>query len=274
MGFKRRLSIDVHEAPVEACTVAGRAAWSAGAFANDTQQDAHDAFCRLMDSCEGVDQRMLYELALPAGLQATLLRNNKSNADRYSTPFWLALGGVQKTTVTCSSCRSTSARYDMWHSLSVTLPEQPCTVEHLISDYFKSTPLDDPADRCDHEHCPSRLERRSPRRDKTDELVRWPPVIVLHLKRWEVVSIMPFVQKKVPTVVSYETLLAVDPHLPAYHLRGVVQHHGDAGGGHYTSTVRAPDNYWYYCNDETPPQRTTTADALSKEPMILVYERS
>ena len=85
---------------------------------------------------------------------------------------------------------------------------------------------------------------------------------------------MPLIQKKVPTMVSYEALFTVDVMQPAYHLRGVVEHHGDAGGGHYTSIVRAPDNFWYRCDDEQSPERVATASALNAQAMILVYERT
>ena len=112
------------------------------------------------------------------------------------------------------------------------------------------------------------------RRVKSDTLSRWPAVLVVHLKRWDVVSLDPFIRRKVPTMVSYETLLVVDVNQPAYHLRGVVEHHGDAGGGHYTSIVRAPDNFWYRCDDEQSPERVPTASALNAQAMVLVYERT
>ena len=104
--------------------------------------------------------------------------------------------------------------------------------------------------------------------------MRWPAfLVVLHLKRWEVITYVPFIQRKVSTEVKDETLLVVDAQQPAYRLRGVVRHRGDAGGGHYTSTVRAPNSIWYFCNDEVSLRRITTADALRTAPTIFVYER-
>ena len=219
-----------------------------------------------MDSCESVDKNMLHAMSLPKNLRTALLRNRGTNADRYSTPFWSALGGIQKTTTTCQACRRSSALYDIWHSLSLTVPEHPCTIEHLVGSYFSSTPLQDT---CEYEDC--RVEGR---REKSDALSRWPSVLVVLLKRWEVVSLEPFIRRKVQTMVSYETLFAVDATQPAYHLRGVVEHHGDAGGGHYTSIVRAPDNIWYRCDDEQSPESIATASALNAQAMILVYERT
>ena len=162
------MSIDDQPYPEVAKTVALRARWSLGAFDNSAQQDAHEAFCLLMDSCESVDKNMLHALSLSSTLRKSLLRNRGTNADRYSTPFWSALGGIQLTTTTCHACRRSSALYDIWHSLSLTVPEQSCTIEHLIGSYFSSKPLQD---KFEYRDC--RVEGR---RVKSDALSRWPSV--------------------------------------------------------------------------------------------------
>ena len=231
-------------------------------MAASSQQDAHEAFCLLMDGCNSVDWDMLLALPLPAEVFAVLRRNNDTNADRYSTPLWAALGGLQESTITCHACQRSSKRYDIWHSLSLAVPEDPCYIEALVSDYFSTTSLFDACEPC----------KASNRRDKSDMLIRWPPVLIVHLKRWEVVSYVPFTRRKVDTEVSYETLLPVEPQL-SYHLLGVVEHHGVADGGHYTSIVRTPDNQWYRCDDESSPQAVTPELALKAQAMILVYER-
>ena len=55
--------------------------------------------------------------------------------------------------------------------------------------------------------------------------------------------------------------------------RGIVEHHGPAGFGHYTSYVRDQSNHWYHCNDERPPAPRDAAQVLTARPYILVYER-
>ena len=260
----KRLSIDSDAVPQVARVVRSRGAWSQGAFANTGQQDAHEAFCCLLDACEAIDLNKLLALPLPTEARSILARSGNNNADRYSTPFWRALGGVQRSTVTCNACGSTSARLEMWHVLSLSLPKQACTIEQLVSNYFESVPLRDPDDRCEHVGCPAAHQR-----EKSDQLVRWPAVLVVHLKRWDPVTL-----RKVPTHVIYETVFVVDASQPAYHLRGIVEHHGNAGGGHYTSHVRAPDNFWYHCDDEIAPMRVPTTTALKAQAMILIYERT
>ena len=99
-------------------------------------------------------------------------------------------------------------------------------------------------------------------------------MLLLHFKRWEVISYVPFQREKIYTKVGFETLLPVAPDVPLYHLRAVVVHHGGAGAGHYTSFVRAADNNWYHCDDcsSQAPRKTTLAEVLQAEAYMLVYE--
>ena len=103
------------------------------------------------------------------------------------------------------------------------------------------------------------------------ELVKWPDVLVLHLKR-RVVSFAPFRYHKIPTKVDYETVLPIAPGT-TYHLRGVIVHHGDAERGHYTAHVRAGNGRWYFCDDNVSPIAVTTQIALAQEATMLLYER-
>ena len=84
---------------------------------------------------------------------------------------------------------------------------------------------------------------------------------------------LPFYQEKVPTHVAFENVLPVDTERPPYHLRGVVVHGGVAGGGHYTAFVRAPDNFWYFCNDGRAPRLAHIEEVLEAEAYMLFYEQ-
>ena len=98
-------------------------------------------------------------------------------------------------------------------------------------------------------------------------------MLLLHFKRWEVISYVPFQREKIYTKVGFETLLPVAPDVPPYHLRAVVVHHGDAGGGHYNCFVRAADHNWYRCDDETQPCQVSVQQVLSAEAYMLMYDQ-
>ena len=59
-------------------------------FAGSAQQDAHEAFCALLDKCEDVDFQYLRQLGI-----CEVQMNNAQNSVRYSTPFWQSFGGLQ-----------------------------------------------------------------------------------------------------------------------------------------------------------------------------------
>ena len=95
---------------------------------------------------------------------------------------------------------------------------------------------------------------------------------MLHLKRWAWNEGQQRFVKN-PVSVSYETLF---PLLPGetYDLRSVIVHEGVAGGGHYTSFVRAGDNFWYHVDDRATPERQrSVAAVLGHEAYMLIYEK-
>ena len=70
------------------------------------------------------------------------------------------------------------------------------------------------------------------RRSRDLSVARWPQVLLLQLQRWQIVSAHPCVQRKMATVVSFPVELHPPQWpAPAYRLRAVVVHFGEAGGG-------------------------------------------
>ena len=125
------------------------------------------------------------------------------------------------------------------------LPAESCTVELLLANQWGDQPEGD-----DPFQCPAVYPKRPCDVHargtvvKTTAPLTWPKVLVLSLKRFRVRFVQGrAVVKKVDTQISFETFLLVWHTEQPYHLRGVIQHHGTAGGGHYTAYVRAVDNY-------------------------------
>ena len=164
----------------------------------------------------------------------------------------------------------------MFDSITMSIPvrtdgnQLPLMIEEVIASHWGLESLNDENDRCDRCH-----QYRT--RLKKTTVVRWPQVLVLHLKRWEVVQIRPvFRRKKVDAKVSFDTVLDVEGGSGHYDLRGIVNHEGQAGGGHYTAHVRAHDNKWYFCDDRAGavPRNVPVATALASQAYLLVYERA
>ena len=253
------ITVDITPEKMAPETVKRRGVWSKGRFANILQHDVHDAFCTLLDECEGVDYLVAKSFDL-----VQFARNREVNSVRYTTPFWKAFGGVQRSGTSCRACGHGESRYEMWHNLELALPSQRSTLEHVLANHWGREPLDSENDRCGECHV-------SRQRDKVVELVRWPQVLVLLLKRWKVVSLTPFQLENVPTEIDFETLLLVATDQAPYHLRAVIIHCGDAGAGHYTSYVRATDHRWYFCDDWSPPREVGVAEVLSERLLSQAY---
>ena len=141
-------------------------------------------------------------------------------------------------------------------------------IEDVLREFWSTAPLNDENDRCDH--CGAHRAR-----EQRYTVRRWPPVLLLHLKRWEVVQIFPrYRATKNDTHVSLQTTLDVRDGNGPHSLRGVVVHSGGVGGRHYTAFVRAQDNFWYFCDDgPAVPRRVATDVVLQSCAYMLVYER-
>ena len=141
-------------------------------------------------------------------------------------------------------------------------------LEDVLRNFWSTATLNDDNDRCDH--CGAHRAR-----EQRYTVPRWPPVLLLHLKRWEVVQIFPrYRATKNDTHISFQTTLDVRDGNGTHSLRGVVVHSGGVGGGHYTAFVRAQDGLWYFCDDgPAVPRRVATNVVLQSCAYMLVYER-
>ena len=135
----------------------------------------------------------------------------------------------------------------------------------MLARFFAPDPLDAQV-LC--ERCQSRGTRV-----KTTEVLHWPPVLVLSLKRFEF-DARTRLHRKISRFIRYEMQL---PHVAQhrYFLRAVIVHQGDrAGAGHYVAYVRDINDAWYYCNDRMTPRKVAPATVLAQQAYMLIYERS
>ena len=130
--------------------------------------------------------------------------------------------------------------------------------------------IHDVSDKCEH-----RCKRTKCRR-RTVTVTAWPNVLVLHFKRW-LPTIFPGVFMKGRRKVVFPVTLT-DAHVPwvngiHYILRSVLVHHGDAGGGHYTTFCRDNSGNWYH-HDDSVVRQTNFEETTTVEATMLFYERA
>lgn len=115
-----------------------------------------------------------------------------------------------------------------------------------------------------------------------------PPVLILHLKRFQYDSVTRGTQKiwkkvgyplelEIPREVfppHKRNAMAIHGGLPKYHLIGVIYHHGkNASGGHYTVDVRRQDGREWIRMDDTVIRRVRSEDVAEagseEDPKVL-----
>ncbi|CAM9188936.1 unnamed protein product, partial [Chrysoparadoxa australica] len=133
--------------------------------------------------------------------------------------------------------------------------------------------------RCDAPGC---SHRETSRKSKQMSFCRLPPILVLHLKRFDGIS-----DQKVNDLVDFpargldmgkylsswamdtgEEVKFAPPHLP-YNLFAVVNHTGSLSQGHYTAFVRAMEQ-WFKC-DDTWVTHATEEEVITGEAYLLFY---
>ena len=184
---------------------------------------------------------------------------------RATTPQHQIFGDLELVRFKCTACNTASVKYERAHTQEVSLAnENHTTLELLLTDHVGEEHLD--ADfTCDGCHARGRGT-------KTTEMLHWPPVLVITLKRFTF-DVLAQVMGKTDRHISYPMLFPV-PAGPTYSLRAVVVHIGGGTGGHYVSYVRASDECWYFYNDSAVPQRVPDPrTVLQKEAYMLFYER-
>ena len=171
----------------------------------------------------------------------------------------------------CHRCGCCSDTPERCVNFSLEISENPDRIENLLANHLGEQPLkegDDPY------KCP-KMPSCGPGLFVTRDLSiqEWPTVLVLSLKRWATFTEdNAFFMRKIGTFIDFQPVLLVPGASTPYHLRGVIEHHGEAAVGHYTSYVRACNNLWYHCDDELSPQQVPVATVLGAQAYVLVYE--
>ena len=241
-----------------------RGTWNP-AFANEAQQDVHDAFQSLLDSCDEVDATALY--ALPA-YRMMQREDFIGSAARASTPYNQIFGNLQRVRVTCRLCARSTEQYERAHAHSLSLArEEIRDLKVLLADHLGEEPLDQDW-QCENRECRARGHGM-----KTTEVTHWPPVLVLSLKRFAFDS-QTLRYRKIGRVIEYPMVFPMNAAV-TYTLRSVIEHQGVYGGGHYVAYVRAHSEQWYYCNDIMKPQIIEDPrTVLQHQAYMLIYERT
>ena len=270
-----RLATLPDNVPFPPSIVEKRSEWTDGwIFDNEDQQDANDAFFKMLDTCNEIDFQ---------ALQRTEVGANVLPMSRiaYTTPFWKLFGTLVREETHCATCAKSTIDHVYKSTHTIVVPEAG---RHLIENVFMDQLGHEPLgsleipDHCTYDPATPELGGCNARntRHKTTTILQCAPVLVLHLLRftWDPQQRRPV---KLQTHIDFETVLPPITGTAHYDLRAVVQHRGQhptsANSGHYTAYVRASDAQWYHCDDWVQPRRCPVDEVRRAQAYMLFYER-
>eukprot|EP00949_MAST-11_sp_MAST-11-sp1_P005261 g5261.t1 len=209
---------------------------------NDAQEFLRFFLDALHDDLNRILEKPSYEEIDDSGLDQKALGEVywRNYEERNSSHIKDIFCGQLKSVVTCGQCSAKSSSFDPFWDLSLSLPagRKRCTIEECMKSFSEPETLDG----TEKYFCKSC--KKHTRASKTMSIERWPPIVVLHIKR-----LLP--RKRLSTSVDIDETEVLDLGKMAgglttrYSLMGQVNHIGSRLSGHYTADVKsAKDGMW------------------------------
>lgn len=260
-------------------------------FEGDEQQDVQEflAFCldglhedlnrvirkpRSMTEEEEQEDERLAEQEGAEGAAALAWLRHLEQAKSFLVDL---LQGQLRSSLTCSQCGYTSQRFDPFLYLSLPIAKTMSQVVDAIAKYLEVEELTG-----DEQWYCKRCDTKVDAKKKID-LWKLPPVLVLHLKRFEYDMISKKFEKTENRLSMKLSLLDLTEFCSSsqrdgatYNVVCVANHSGAFGSGHYTATCRVGGvgpGTWYHFNDEvvTP---FTGRNVVTRETYVIFLMRN
>ena len=180
--------------------------------------------------------------------------------------------GLMHVRTTCSSCKATTHRWESFNTLKAVVPTNTDTEVDILSMLKKDMMGEDiegySCDTCS----PIRTTAH-----RCSFIWRLPQTLILCLKRFTYDGRKIHTKITAPSLLDTVSLFSGESPEKGgrteYSLRSIVDHHGGAGGGHYTAQCKDKiDGTWYLYDDEMA--RPMTGPHIGETTYVLFYERS
>lgn len=232
-------------------------------FAVPMQHDSHEFITFMMDQLhEGMAEEVNIEITRPPpttpkdkAIQSAL-EAWKVNFGKTYSPLTEMMYGLIRVCLTCQTCGTCYDKWETFNCLKLPIPatydlsgNKP-TIQSMLLDEFKEETIEGYA-----------CEKCSPQRTtviRKCSLWRLPRMMCLSLKRfnYDGRKIHTPIQFQLNTPMVFGEHFSTDSPEPsrnqAYECFATVDHHGVAGGGHYTAQAKSPlTEKWHLFDDET-----------------------
>lgn len=254
-------------------------------LAHKTFHDAHE-FCQFLietihkSTIQDVDMRITYEPSPQASpkdllVQQALIEWKKYFAKEYS-PLVHLFYGLFHFKTTCQGCKNISHRWEPFNSLKAPVKEvggqATCDIlQGLRDDFLQEEVIEDY--QCDSCGPPRKQAKRSV------SIWKLPLALIICAKRFTNDT------KKISVPAAPVSLIPIDfapffseesperEGMVHYALRGIVDHHGTSGSGHYTAQCRHTEtDHWFVYDDEHV--HSIDKPAFGSSTYMLFFERA
>jgi len=232
-------------------------------FAIPIQHDGHEFLTFLMDQIhEGMAEEVNIEITRPAAATPKdkaiqqALEAWKANFGKNYSPLTEMIYGLQRVSYICTKCQTCVDKFEPFNCLKLPIPTQydvsggKPTLQSMLSEELQEERIDGYA-----------CEKCSPERPtvvRKWRLWRLPRMLVLSVKRFtpDGRKIHTPIQFDLSQNLVFDSYFSPDSPEPSrlqgYECFATVDHHGVAGGGHYTAQAKSPlTEKWNLFDDET-----------------------
>jgi len=182
--------------------------------------------------------------------------------------------GQLRSQVTCTACGKVSKTFDPYLYMSLPVNDGMRSLEDALQLFLAEEMLSgDEQWRCNR--CKQRVDAR-----KKIDIWKLPPVLVIHLKRFEFDTRSGRFRKiqadlKSPLSIDLSSWVQTEQkETLVYDLQCVANHSGPFGSGHYTALCRHPiDDKWYHFNDDHVEEVADDKKVLTSKAYLLFLVR-
>lgn len=240
--------------------------------------DSHEALVFLLDQLhEGMKKPLDINVSAEPGtpVYKALTAWKDQVAPNYS-PIVDYFFGLMEVSVTCTQCKSVSCRYEPFNMLKVGFPDgKAATLEECMNYEFKGEDLDE-------YHCEPCAADKKPRGPAIIQRRIWrlPQNLIVVLKRFNYNGTKCHANFTTEPVQKFEQWFREaspeSSRTSDYTLHAIIDHHGTANGGHYTSQVKSPmTGSWMLYDDETATMiRDGQKPHMGQMNYVLFYRKS
>jgi len=232
-------------------------------FTVPMQHDSHEFLTFLLDQLhEGMAEEVNIEILRPAPTNprekaiTAALEAWKSLFGKNYSPLTEMIYGLMRVSLTCTKCGTCIDKWETFNCLKLPIPKtmdlsgsRP-TIQSMLTEELQEEQIEGYAcEKCSPER-PTVIRKCS--------IWRLPRMMVLSLKRftYDGRKIHTPIQFDANEILNFQQYFSADSPEPSqtqkYECFATVDHHGVAGGGHYTAQTKSPlTSAWHQFDDET-----------------------